>query len=169
MTPQLVIVAAVARNGVIGGENRLLWRLSSDLQRFKALTLGKPMLMGRKTFESIGKPLPGRETIVLTRDAAWSHPGVATAPDLEAGLAIAAEKAAAMGAHEIIVAGGADLYAQTIGMARRLYLTDVDLAPNGDAFFPAIDTGRWREVRREAHPAGPKDETGFVFVDYEAN
>jgi len=164
--PPLLIVAAVARNGVIGANNRLLWRLSSDLKRFKALTMGKPLLMGRKTFESIGRALPGRETIVVTRDAAFVRVGALVAHSLEAALALAAERAAAMGADEIIVAGGGEIYAQSLGRADRLAITEVALEPEGDARFPPIDPGEWREVRREPGERGPRDETDFVFVDY---
>ena len=159
--PLVSLIAAVARNGVIGDGDKLLWRLSSDLKRFKALTLGKPLIMGRKTFDSIGKPLPGRQTIVVTRDLGWSHPGAAVAHDLEAALALASA------APEVMIGGGGEIYAQTIRGADRLFITEVDLAPEGDARFPAIDPALWREVRREAGERGPKDEAGFDFADYE--
>ena len=157
----LVLVAAMGRSRVIGGQGALPWRLPSDLKRFKAITMGKPLLMGRKTFESIGRPLPGRETIVLTRDTGFSHPGVYVAHELGAALDLAQARAAAMGAQEIIVAGGGDLYAQTIGLAQRLDLTLVDLAPAGDAFFPQIDPDSWVEASREDHSAGPGDEAAY--------
>lgn len=157
----LVLVAAMGRNRVIGGQGALPWRLPSDLKRFKAITMGKPLLMGRKTFESIGRPLPGRETIVLTRDTGFSHPGIYVAHELGAALDLAQARAAAMGAQEIIVAGGGDLYAQTIGLAQRLDLTLVDLAPAGDAFFPQIDPDSWVEASREDHSAGPGDEAAY--------
>lgn len=163
----IVLVAAVARNGVIGADNRLLWRLSSDLKRFKALTLGKPLIMGRKTFELIGRPLPGRETIVVTHDPAFAAEGVLLADDLPAALALAQDRAAAMGADAVVIAGGGELYAQTIAHADRLALTEVALAPEGDAVFPPIDPALWREVRREPGARGPKDEADFCFVDYE--
>jgi dihydrofolate reductase len=165
--PPLVLVAAVARNGVIGADNRLLWRLSSDLRRFKALTLGKPLVMGRKTFESIGRPLPGRVTIVVTRDKAFAAEGVLIAHHLDAALALAAERAAAMGADAIVIAGGGEIYAQTIGLASRLAITEVALKPEGDARFPRIDPALWREIRREQSQRGPRDEADFAFVDYE--
>jgi dihydrofolate reductase len=117
--------------------------------------------MGRKTFEAIGAPLPGRETIVVTRDRAWSHAGVDVAHDIDAALAVA------RGALEIIVAGGGEIYAQTIGIADRLYITEVDLAPPCDARFPPIDAAQWREVKREKGVRGPRDAADFVFVDYE--
>jgi dihydrofolate reductase len=165
--PPLLLIAAVARNGVIGAENRLLWRLSSDLKRFKALTMGKPLVMGRKTFASVGRPLPGRETIVVTRDKDFTALGALVAYSLEAALTLAAERAAAMSADAIVIAGGGEVYAQTIGMAARLAITEVALAPEGDARFPPIDRIEWCEVRREQPERGPRDEVDFVFVDYE--
>lgn len=167
MRVPLVLVAAVARNGVIGADNRLLWRLSSDLKRFKARTMGKPLVMGRKTFQSIGRPLPGREIIVLTRDRSFSPAGPLVAHSLETALALAETRAEAMGADAIVVAGGGELYAQTIGQASRLAITEVALEAAGDVRFPAIDPGKWREVRREPGERGPKDEPDFEFVDYE--
>ncbi len=167
MTLPLVLVAAVARNGVIGGGNRLLWRLPSDLKRFKVLTMGKPLVMGRKTFESVARPLPGRETIVVTRDRRFSAEGVRVAHGLEEALALAAERAAAMGAGAIVVAGGGELYAETIDRADRLAITEVALEPEGHARFPPIDPMLWREVRREQGVRGPKDEADFAFVEYE--
>ncbi len=167
VTPPLILVAAIARNGVIGGHNRLLWRLPSDLKRFKALTMGKPLIMGRKTFELVARPLPGRETIVATRDQRFSAEGVHVAHGLEEALALAAERAAAMGADAIVVAGGGQLYAETIDRADRLAITEVRLEPEGDVRFPAIDPALWREVRREPGARGPKDDADFTFTDYE--
>jgi dihydrofolate reductase len=163
----LVLVAAVARNRVIGANGGLPWRLSSDLKRFKALTWGKPLLMGRKTFESIGRALPGRETIVVTRDPAFACPGVFVARSVEAGLDLATERACAMEADKIIVAGGAEIYAQTIASASRLFITEVAIDTKGEARFPPIDPREWREVRREAGERGPRDEADFAFVEYE--
>jgi dihydrofolate reductase len=163
----LVLIAAVARNGVIGADNRLLWRLSSDLKRFKALTLGKPLVMGRKTFKSIGRPLPGRETIVVTRAQDFPAEGVLVAHALDAALSLAQDRAAAMGADAVVIAGGGEIYAQTLSVADRLALTEVSLAPEGDAHFPRIDPTLWREVRREPGVRGPKDEADFCFVEYE--
>ena len=163
----LVIVAAVALNGVIGAGGGLPWRLSSDLKRFKALTWGRPLMMGRKTFESIGRALPGRETIVVTRDPGFAPSGVFVAHGLEAALDLAHERARAMGADEIIVAGGAEIYAQTIASASRLFITEVALDAEGDVRFPPIDPLKWREVRREAGERGPRDEADFAFVEYE--
>ncbi len=163
----IVIVAAVARNGVIGGGNKLLWRLSSDLKRFKALTWGKPLVMGRKTYNSIGRPLPGRETIVVTRDASFRPEGVHVARSLEAALDLAAMRAREMGAGEIIVAGGGEIYAQAMAHAARLDIAHVDLAPEGDSHFPAIDPEEWSVVSRERHEAGPDDEAAYEVCIYE--
>ena len=166
LSHSLVIVAAVAQNGVIGGDNRLLWRLPSDLKRFKALTVGNPLVMGRKTFQSIGRALPGRETIVVTRDRAFRPEGAGVAYGLEEALALGQERAQAMAAEAVIVAGGAQIYAETIGKADRLAITEVALAPEGDARFPPIDPCVWGEVKREAGVRGPGDEADFTFVDY---
>jgi dihydrofolate reductase len=163
----LVLVAAVARNGVIGSDQGLPWRLSSDLKRYKALTWGKPMVMGRKTYLTIGRALPGRETIVVTRDPDFAAPGVAVAHDLEAALDLAAERARALGASEIIIAGGGEIYAQTIGRATRLLITEVALDGKGETRFPPIEPAHWREVARENGERGPRDEADFAFVDYE--
>ena len=164
--PRLALIAAVARNGVIGAGDALPWRLSSDLKRFKALTMGKPLIMGRKTFQSIGRALPGREIIVVTRDEAYAPEGVEVARDVDAALRLAEPRARKLGAEEIIVAGGGEVYAQTIARAGRLYITEVDLAPEGDAFFPPIDPTLWREVHRETGARGPRDGADFAFVEY---
>ncbi len=165
--PVVALVAAVARNGAIGVRNGLPWRLSSDLKRFKALTMGKPLIMGRKTFESIGRPLPGRETIVVTHAAGYAPRGVVVARDIESALQIGETRARAAGVDEVIVAGGGEIYAQTINRAGRLYITEVDLAPEGDASFPRIDPTVWREVTREQGVRGPSDEADFVYLKYE--
>lgn len=164
---RIVLVAAVARNGVIGGDNRLLWRLRSDLKRFRALTIGHPVIMGRKTYQSIGKPLPGRRTIVVSRDWQAPDPGVVVAPTPEAALAAADRIAGEMGAGAIMVVGGGEIYAATIGRADRLEITEVELAPDGDAHFPPIDRKNWRETGRETHAAGPDDDAAFAFVTFE--
>ncbi len=163
----LVLVAAVARNGVIGAKGRLPWRLSSDLKRFKALTWGKPLVIGRKTFELIGRALPGRETIVVSRDRSFAASGVFLAHALDVGLDLAAEHAHAMGADEIIIGGGGEIYAQTIARASRLFITEVGLDAEGEARFPPIDPHEWREIRRETGERGPRDDAGYAFVSYE--
>src|SRR6204780_5218394 len=144
----VVLVAAVARNGIIGANGGLPWRLSSDLQRFKALTWGKPLVMGRKTFESIGRALPGRETIVVTRDPTFALSGVFVVRNLDAALDLASERAQAMGTDEIIIGGGAEIYAQTIARASRLFITEVTLDAEGEARFPPVDPHEWREISR---------------------
>ena len=162
----LVIVAAVARNGVIGGNNQLLWKLRSDMNHFRAITMGKPMIMGRRTWDSIGRPLPGRETIVVTRDPDFVAPGAHVAHDLEAAIALGQDLAERLKAPEIVVAGGGELYGLLLDQCSALHITQVDLEPEGDAFFPAIDPARWREAGRATPDPGPGDEAGFSFVDY---
>ena len=155
------IIAAVGRNRAIGVDGGLPWRLSSDLKRFKALTMGKPLIMGRKTFESVGRPLPGRRVIVVTRDAGWSRAEVEVAHSLDEALALAGD------APEVMIGGGAEIYAQALPRAGRLYLTEVDAAPDASVYFPEFDAGKWRLVRREAGVRGAKDEADFCFVEYE--
>ncbi len=169
----LAIVAAIGQNGVIGKGRGLPWHLPSDLKHFRAVTMGKPLLMGRKTFESIGRPLPGRETIIVTGDPAYNPAGpgkacpIYIAHDIEAALALGEERAHAMAAEEIIVAGGRTLYKNLIGRAERLHLTFVDLAPEGAVRFPAIDWSQWREVSRERPRPTAKDEATFTFANFE--
>jgi dihydrofolate reductase len=167
MSHPLAIVAAVADNGVIGRDNRLIWRLKSDLRRFRDLTWGKPMIMGRKTYDSIGKPLPGRRSVVLTRDRAFVAPGVEVAHGWNEAVARAEAFAAEMGAEEISVIGGAEIYALALPQTRRLYLTLVHAAPEGDAVFPSYDRSAFRELRRRECPKGPDDEHPFTFLDLE--
>jgi len=164
--PAIALIAAVARNGVIGGGNRLLWKLPSDLARFRALTLGKPVVMGRKSFESIGRPLPGREMVIVTHNPGFSALGVRTAAGVDEAMALAGEIARDIGADEITVAGGGEIYRQTIARADRLFITEVALAPAGDVSFPAIDPARWREAKRERGARTDRDEADFVYVDY---
>ena len=166
MSVPVAIIVAVADNGVIGRDNQLIWRLRSDLQRFKSLTLGRPMVMGRKTYQSIGKPLPGRETIVVTRDPAFSAEGVLTAPSLPLALALAQERAKAMCADSVPVVGGGEIYRQAMPVADLIRLTRVHCAPEGDTLFPDPDPAHFVETGRESHPAGPHDEFSFTFIDY---
>jgi dihydrofolate reductase len=163
----IVLLAAVAENGVIGRDNALPWRLSSDLKRFKALTLGKPVVMGRKTYLSIGKPLPGRTNIVVTRDPDFRADGVAVAHSVDAALEAARDDARRRGANEIMVIGGTEIFAQTMALADRLEITHVHSRPPGDTFFPSIDRKHWREAARRDHPAGPQDDAGVSFVTYQ--
>jgi dihydrofolate reductase len=164
----IVIVAAVAANGVIGRDNKIPWHLPSDMKHFRAMTMGKPLLMGRKTYQSIGRPLPGRTTIVLSHGATMAAAaGVEVVGDLTTALVLAAKTAKALAADEIILAGGAELFAALIDRVARLHLTLVELSPVGDTFFPAIDWSLWREVRRERHLPQKGDDAAFIFVDFE--
>jgi dihydrofolate reductase len=162
----LVLVAAVADNGVIGRGNALPWRLPSDLKHFKALTFGKPVVMGRKTFLSIGRPLPGRTNIVVSRDPGFAAPGVTAAHDLTAAFAVARGDALRRGADTIAVIGGTDIFAQCMGLAERLEITHVHARPEGDVRFPVIDPAVWRTVARQEHAAGPGDDAAFATVTY---
>ena len=158
--PSVVFVVAVARNRVIGRAGELPWRLPGDLRRFRDRTMGRPMLMGRKTFEAIGRALPGRETIVMTRDDAWRPPaGVHKAQSLAAALRCMDERARAMGVEEAMVVGGADIYAALLPFATEIHLTEVDLEPDGDALFPVLDARDWREHARQDFPVGQPDDT----------
>jgi len=161
MNPRISIIAALARNRVIGIENRLPWRLPEDLARFKALTLGHPVVMGRKTFESLGRPLPGRTNIVITRNPDYRPAGCLVADSLAAALALCRE------ADEAFFIGGAELYAQALPLADRLYLTEVQLDAAGDAWFPEFDRGAFREVSRESHRGAKGDALDFDFVVYQ--
>ncbi|MFG1372576.1 dihydrofolate reductase [Xanthobacter oligotrophicus] len=161
----LALVVAVSQNGVIGTDGGLPWRLPSDLKRFRALTWGKPLLMGRRTYESIGRPLPGRTSVVVSTDPAFTVPeGVLKGASLEEGLRLADEAADAMGADEIMVIGGARLFQDTLPLARTLHLTHVHAAPEGDVFFPAFDEAQWREIERDGPIQGEKDEAAFTAV-----
>lgn len=162
--PALVLVVARARNGVIGRDGDLPWRLRSDLQRFKAITLGKPCMMGRKTWESLPlKPLPGRLNLILSRDESFTARGAVVCTTLDEAVEIARETAEEDGIGEICVIGGVVLFEKALPRAKRLYLTEVEAEPEGDVLFPAFDEAAWVEVSSEAHPAGEKDDHGFVF------
>ena len=166
--PAIALVVARARNGVIGRDGDLPWRLRSDLQRFKAITIGKPCIMGRKTWESLPlRPLPGRLNVVLTRDEGWGEDGQAKGAlvcrTLDEAIEIAREQAQDDGVDEICVIGGAGLFEAALPRAKRLYVTEVEAEPEGDVLFPAFDEAAWTEVSSEAHPAGEKDDHAFVF------
>jgi dihydrofolate reductase len=164
MEPKLVAVVARAQNGVIGVGNGLPWRLSSDLKRYRARTWGRPMIMGRRTWESIGRPLPSRETVVATRRVGYAAPGAHVASSLEESLAIARRLAGEMGVDEIIVAGGEEIYRALLDRTALIELTEVALELEGDAHFPALDPGQWQEIARETPPRGDKDDADFAFV-----
>lgn len=160
--PKLTLVLAIARNGIIGANGALPWRLSSDMARFKAATMGKPILMGRKTWEGLPKkPLPGRANLVLSRDPNFKAEGAWLYTDLAAMLAAGRAMADASGAGEVCVIGGAQLYEATLPHANRILLTEVNLAPEGDARL-ALELSGWREVSSEHVARGPKDDTDFV-------
>lgn len=164
--PDIILVAAIAENGIIGRGNALPWRLKSDMQHFRALTMGKPVVMGRKTFLSIGKPLAGRTTIVVSRDIHFAAPGIVVAPGIDCALAVARGDALRRNTDAIVVAGGADIYGQTMPHATQLAITHVHKAVDGDARFPAIDPKFWRESARDECRPGPEDEAPFAFVTY---
>jgi len=163
---KIVLVAAIGENNVIGRDGQLPWRVKSDLKHFRELTIGKPVVMGRKTFESIGKPLAGRTNIVLTRDLSVKVPGGALATSLDAALGYARDDARKRGVDEIMVIGGSDVFADTLPLAHRLEITHVHAAPEGDAYFPPIDPAVWREVVRREYPAGPGDSASFAVTVY---
>jgi dihydrofolate reductase len=143
------LIVAVSRNGVIGVDNQLPWHLPDDLRYFKSVTMGKPLIMGRKTHESIGRPLPGRANIVLTRDRQWTADGVVVVNDLDAAIAAAKRACDASNVDEVMIIGGEQIYKMTLGTAHRLYLTEVDADVEGDAFFPAMDTQQWYKSREQ--------------------
>jgi dihydrofolate reductase len=153
---EVFLVAAVAEGGVIGREGKMPWHISADLRRFKELTMGKPMVMGRKTFESLPGLLPGRRHIVLTRDANWAEDGAEVARSPDEALALA-------NAPHVAIVGGAEIYGLFLPLAHRIEWTQVHAAPEGDTRFPAFDRGAWSETWRESHPAEPRSP-GFDFI-----
>ncbi|MGE0008767.1 MAG: dihydrofolate reductase [Parvibaculaceae bacterium] len=159
MRPRIAFVVAVARNGVIGRQGGLPWRISSDLKRFKAITMGKPVIMGRRTWESLPRrPLPGRPNIVVTRDRHYRAEGAIVAGSVDA----AVREARRTESDEICVIGGSEIFRQMLPQADRLYLTEVDLAPDGDVLFPSLDKKDWRETSREIHARSEGDDAGFT-------
>ena len=162
--PNLALVAARARNGVIGRDGALPWRLRSDMALFKATTFGKPVIMGRKTWDGLPRrPLPGRTNLVLSRDGAFAPTGALVCDRFEEALSIAREQAREDGVDEVCVIGGTAVFALALPKAHRLYLTQVDADIAGDAHFPPLDEAQWREVQREVQAAGEDDEFGFTF------
>ena len=166
--PQLSLIVAAADNGVIGRANTLPWRLPDDLKRFKALTMGKHMLMGRKTFESIGKPLPGRTSIVLTRSKSWDRAAINTLLTSPAGVIVVQTLEEAFkragDVPEIAVIGGAEIYKLTLPKANRIYLTRVHANIEGDVKLPPIDPNEWHEVERTEHPADDRHAHAMTFI-----
>ena len=161
------IVVAISRNGVIGAKGGLPWKLSSDLQRFKRDTMGKPVIMGRKTHESIGRLLPGRPNIVVTRDRDYRAQGVDVVNSLADAFTLADIKARCSGVPEMCLIGGGQLYKEGLKFADRLYVTHVMADPEGDTFFPQISPDEWEPVAREAFTAGEKDSADTLYVIYE--
>ena len=162
---EIVFVVAIAENGVIGACNAIPWRQKSDMARFKALTIGKPVIMGRKTFESLRRPLPNRTNIVITRDAAYRASGAIVTTSSACAGAVALGDALRRSVAEIAVIGGAEIYRQWLDRADRLEITEVHARPEGDTHFE-IDKAEWNEVARIRHPAGPGDGADFSYVTY---
>lgn len=167
MTVKIAMIAGVAENGVIGSDQTIPWRVPSDMAFFKRTTMGKPIVMGRKQFETVGKPLPGRTNIVITRQAGYQPEGTLVFNDIDAALAQAHAVAEADGVDEIMIIGGGELYAQLIGRADRLYITHIDLAPAGDVRFPAIAPEQWVVVDLPEVAPSPKDEASYRVKVYE--
>jgi dihydrofolate reductase len=163
---EIVLIAAVADNGVIGASGAIPWRLKTDVLRLKTMTMGKPVVMGRKTFVSLRRPLPGRTNIVLTRDGDFRGPGAVVTTSLTDARAVATGDALRRFATEIAVIGGAEIYAQWLGCADRLEVTEVHARPEGDTYFVPIDKAIWEETARVRYSAGPDDNADFSFVSY---
>lgn len=159
--PCLSVIVAMAKNGVIGAGGRIPWHLPDELQLFKRVTLGHTIVMGRKTFESIGRLLPGRKTVIVTRQRDYAVPGALVAHSVCEAVASCA------GQSEIFVIGGAELYRETLPVAKRLYLTTVDAEPEGDTFMPELDWDQWCETRSEAHPADERHAHAWRFALHE--
>lgn len=164
MRPAIALVVAVAENGVIGKDGGLPWHISSDLKYFRAVTMGKPVVMGRKTYDSIGKPLDGRDNIVITRNPNFHAKGVIVVRTVEDALNLARTAAQARNAEEISIIGGGEIFQLTLPFADIVYLTKVHASPEGDAYFPHIDEQDWRQVSREHHDPGAKDTAAYSFI-----
>jgi dihydrofolate reductase len=167
MSADIALVVGVAENGVIGAEGGLPWRVKADLKRFRTDTMGKPMVMGRKTFQSIGRILDGRDNIVVTRQPGYARPGAIVAKSLDDALSVAETCAEARGTKEICVIGGGEIFRETFPLATRLYVTHVSGTPEGDTFFPAIVGAEWEERSRERLPSSEGDTATAEHVVYE--
>lgn len=165
LTMKISLIVAVSRNGVIGFENKLPWHLPDDLKYFKSVTMAKPIIMGRKTYESIGRPLPGRTNIVLTRNLEWHASGVKTASTIEQAIILAKQSCETSALNEIMIIGGEQIYRMTLHLAERLYLTEVDTDVDGDAFFPKIDYEIWEEKSVQLPKVTDKYSYKFVVLD----
>ena len=165
---RLALIVAQGLNRVIGNDNKLPWYLPEDLRYFKEVTMGKPIIMGRKTFESIGKPLPGRLNIVITRDSNWSAEGVKVVSGLGDAIEVGEGQALIDGVEEAVIIGGAQIYAQSLSIVDRLYLTQVEAEPEGDAYFPEVDYSQWQELGRQSFPAGDQpNRYPYAFIVYD--
>lgn len=163
----IAMIAGVARNGVIGADGGIPWKIPSDMGFFKRTTMGKPIVMGRKQYETVGRPLPGRTNIVVTRQAGYAPEGVTVVNSLDAALEQARKVAESDGVGEVMVIGGGDIYAQAMALADRLYISHVDLAPEGDVVFPDIDAAIWQVVDEPEVPVSEKDSASFRVRVYE--
>ena len=161
---KIALVVAAARNGVIGVQNKLPWSLPTELKRFKEITTGHPLIMGRKTYEAIGRPLPNRDNIVVTRGEIMDDPRVHTVNSVEEGIALARRFAKTRKVDEIMIVGGGQIYEQTLSLAQRIYLTRVEMDAEGDTVFPDLSPERWREIAREEFKAGPDDNADFTIL-----
>jgi dihydrofolate reductase len=166
-TIDIVLIVAVAENGVIGRNGTLPWRIKSDLQYFRSVTIGRPVVMGRKTFQSIGRPLPHRTNIVISRDPDYAEPGILVTADIVTALGVACGDALRRNVDSLAVIGGTEIFQQTLPFANRLVVTEVHAKPEGDTYFPEIAPTLWREIERRPQPKGPDDDYGFSFVTYE--
>jgi dihydrofolate reductase len=164
---KVVLVAAIGENGVIGRDGQLPWKLRSDLQHFRRVTTNHPIIMGRKTYESIGRVLPERTNIVVTRDPGFTAPGAVLAASVDAAFGYAREDAERRGVDAVMVVGGSDIFALTMADADMLEITRVHATPEGDVKFPEIDPAHWREVRIERHARGAHDDAEFTVLTYE--
>lgn len=162
---KVALIVAVSQNHVIGRDNQLPWHLPEDLQYFKSVTMGKPILMGRKTYDSIGRPLPGRANIVITRDPNWSAEGVIAVNSLEDAIAAGYEACKAADCDEIMIIGGAQIYQDSLPIADKLYLTMVEAEIEGDAFFPEIDRDQWQKVSEKSPSAVDKYPYRFLILE----
>jgi dihydrofolate reductase len=166
LRPDIVFIVAVADNGVIGADNKLPWRLKSDLKRFRTMTLNKPVIMGRKTFQSIGKPLPGRTNIVVTRDSGFAAAGVVAATSLDRAFEVALGDALRRSAVDIFVIGGAEIFIACMNRADRLEVTQVHASPQGDTFFEPIEPAVWEQVAISRHEKTADDSADVSYVTY---
>jgi len=167
MTVRIAMIVGVAENGVIGSDQTIPWRIPSDMAFFKRTTMGKPIIMGRKQYETVGRPLPGRSNIVVTRQQGYQPEGVVVVPSLEAALAMARAIAERDSIDEIVIIGGGEIYAQMMDRADRLYVSHIALAPAGDVRFPGIDPAVWRVIDAPETPPDPRDEAAYRVNVYE--